>query len=248
VLAGHRFIAKQAGWAHGLVEAVSRLPPRAGLAALYGYTLCRETGCEPIVGYAAAAAIAAMLDGVSVEGLLARLPGHARSHVERALSEAEDAHVRSPSSIYAQVGLDADALSRMAALGVMHASAPRAGLQGVLQVLANAMSWAAASDYVLYTAAARQLASRTLRPHTLALAKWVGEELGALGFEAAPRTETGSWGIVSYLDLRRCPCGAASKEVAVKPLAACIEYRLVYDCCGERLGVKICTPESTRVK
>ncbi len=248
MLSGHGFVAEKAGWAKGLAEALAGLPPRAGLAALYGYALCGSEGCDPLIGYAAAAVVEAYMLGEPLDTLLAALPRHARSHVEKALSEAEDAHVRSPASIYAQVALDADALSRMAALGVAHGNKVRRGLGELLQDLAEAMSWAAASDYVLYTSTARRYASKTLRPHTLALAKWVAEELALLGYQAVPRTETGSGGIVSYLDLRRCPCGVAVKEARVKPRPDCIEYILGYECCGDRVEVAICTPESTRIK
>jgi len=248
MLPGHGFVASRAAWAKAAVEAVARLPPRAGLAALYGFSLCSSEGCDPLIGYAAAAAITARLLGAPVDSLLGALPGHARLQVERALQEAEDAHIRSPSSIYAQAGLDADALARVAALGAALPPRPRRGLGELLADLAEAMSWAAASDYVLYTGTARRLASRSLRPHTLAYAKWVAEELAALGYVAQPRTEASSGGIVAYLDLRRCPCGPAAKEVRVKPRRECITYAIRYECCGDRFEVSLCTPESARIR
>jgi hypothetical protein len=233
-------------WAKRLVSSLRRLPARVALAALYGWRLCASESCDRLIGMAAGAAVEARLLGLKVGEVLEALPRHARFHVEKALAEAEEAHIRSPSTVYGQVALDADALARMGALNAALAGA--AGMQGLLNTLAEAMSWAAASDYVLYTSAARAYASRVMRPHTLAYAKWVAEELAYLGYTAMPRTETGSGGIVSYLDLRRCPCGAAEKEITVKPLAACIEYRIAYRCCRDRLEVRLCTPESTRIR
>jgi hypothetical protein len=247
-MTGHGFVASAGPWAQRLAEAVAKLPPRIGVAALYGYRLCSSEGCDPVGGYAAAAAIAAMLAGTGYEAVVEPLPRHLRHHVEKALSEAEDAYLRSPSSIYAQVGLDADALSRMDALAAALPLRPRRGLAELLEDLAESMSWAAASDYVLYTSTARNIASRILRPHTLAYAKWVAEELQQLGFEATPRTETGSGVIISYLDLKRCSCGQADKETRVKPRRECIEYTIAYTCCGDRIEVKLCAPESTRIR
>ncbi len=228
------------GWMGPVVEAARRVP-RAGLAAGYAAALCRgEPGCavEPVV-----AATVAFVVGDS--GLLESLPRGVRVEAERLLSEAGEAYLRSPSRIGAQVLLDADALSRMGVAGLLLRGA--AGLGGVLQVFAEAMSWAAASDYVLYTRGARGLASR-LKPHTLAAANWAAEELQALGYRLRPRTETSSGGLVSYLDLVACPCGRAEKTAAVKPRRECIVYSVSYSCCGEELGFSLCTPESTRIK
>lgn len=245
---GLGFLAKEAPWLKGLLEALAGLPPRAWLAGLYGYRLCGGESCDQLLGFAAAAVVEAAALGVEPEPILGQLPRHARLQAERALSEASDAYVRSPGSIYAQVALDADALSRMAALGTAYPASNRRDLGSLLHDAAEAMSWAAASDYVLYTRTARSQASRVLRPHTLAYAKWLAEELSFLGYQLVPRTETGSAGIVSYLDLRRCPCGTPVKDVVVKPMRECIEYRVTYDCCGDRLGFKLCAPESTRIR
>lgn len=228
------------GWMKQVAEA-ARHVPRAGLAAGYAVALCRgEPGCsvEPVV-----AAVVAFVAGD--RGLLEGLPRGVRAEAERLLGEAEEAYLRSPSRVGAQVLLDADALSRIGVAGLLARGAR--GLGELLQAFAEAMSWAAASDYVLYTRGARGLASR-LKPHTLAAANWVVEELQPLGYRLRPRTETSSGGLVSYLDLVACPCGRAEKTAVVKPRSDCILYSVEYRCCGQGLGFSICTPESTRVK
>lgn len=227
-------------WMSPVVEAARRVP-RAGLAAGYAAALCRqEPGCPVEAVVAATVAFVA-----GDRGLLERLPRGVGGEAERLVSEAEEAYLRSPARIGAQVLLDADALSRMGVVGLLLGGSR--GLGDLLQVFAEAMSWAAASDYVLYTRGARGLASR-LKPHTLAAANWVAEELQALGYRLRARTETSSGGLVSYLDLLACPCGRAEKTAAVKPRRECIVYSVSYSCCGEELGFSICTPESTRLK
>ena len=170
-----------------------------------------------------------------------------RGRRQRRPYEAEEAYLRSPTGVYAQAILDADALSRMAVLG-LHTLQPASTLLGrIIAWSLEAMSYAAASDYILYTRTAKKMA-QTYKPHTLAAAKWLSEEMAELGFTLIPRTETSTAGLVAYLDLQRCPCGRAAKEARVKPLRHCIEYHLAYTCCGERIEASICTPESTRLR
>ncbi len=229
------------GWAAAALEKLARCS-RCMTAAMLATGICRGEGCDPSIAAVAAGLFTA---GSSTEP---ELPRHARHHVEAALAEAEEAHIRSPTSIYAQVALDADALSRMGILGFYSLALNASSLEKLLQVFMEAMSYAAASDYILYTRTARRLAQQLYKPHTMAAAKWAAEELQKLGFTLEPRVETGSAGIVAYLDLQRCPCGRATKEIYVKPEQRCIRYRVSYTCCSAKLVSEICTPESTRVR
>ncbi|NOZ89465.1 MAG: hypothetical protein GXO15_06025 [Crenarchaeota archaeon] len=229
------------GWAATVLEELARCS-RCMTAAVLAAGVCRGEGCDP--------SIAAVAAGLYTAGRGAGqgLPRHARHHVEAALAEAEEAYLRSPTSVYAQVVLDADALSRMGILGLYSLALHASRLERLLQVFMEAMSYAAASDYILYTRTARRLAQQLYKPHTMAAAKWVAEELQKLGFTVEPRVETGSAGLVAYLDLQRCPCGRAAKEIYVKPEQRCIRYRVSYSCCGTKLESEVCTPESTRVR
>ena len=237
-------------WLLRRVPQVSRALDGAGplgaLAASYAASICRGLNCLPEAAALAALALEAARREGRVPGWVEDLPRHLAPHVARGVEEALDAYLRSPSSPYAQAALDAEALSWMGGVSGLLASAT--GLGEMLGYLANAMTYAAALDYIIYTAPARSM-GRTLKPHTMALAKWVVEELAYHGLRAAQRVERSSAGLVGYVDILGCPCGRASKDVTVKPHRECIEYRVSINCgeCGS-YRFSVCTPESNRVK
>ena len=227
-------------------RALEAAGPLGGLAASYAASICRGPGCVPEAAALTALALVAAREEGRVPGWVERLPRHLAPHVARGVEEALDAYLRSPTSPYAQAALDAEALSWMGGVSGLLASAGSLG--EMLGYLANAMTYAVALEYILYTASARSI-GRVLKPHTMALAKWAVEELAYHGIRAVQRVERSTAGLVGYVEVLECPCGRASKEVVVKPRRECIEYRVEMGCgeCGS-YRFTVCTPESNRVK
>lgn len=221
--------------------------PHAILAAFYAARLCRLEGCSEET---AAAAALAYKKGAE-EVLKAGLPQHIAHHVRGAVEEAEEAYLRSPSSQYAMIILDADALAHIGAFTLFNISTGyAASLEALLQAALESLSYAVASDYILYTRAAKRLAS-SMKPHTLAYFNWVAEELTSLGMKARVRIESTIGGTVAYLDLETCPCGGETvKDKVVKPLANCTKYIIGFSCsgCGFSARAETCIPETTRAR
>ncbi|BES82479.1 hypothetical protein [Pyrodictium abyssi] len=226
---------------------LSGVPPRAVLAAFYAAELCRLENCSEET-----AAIAALVYSHNqADSVLDKAPQHIVHHVRKVLEEAEYAHLRSPSSQYTMVVLDADVLARIGALSLFNRFTEyQASIADMLQAALDILSYAVASDYILYTHSAKKLASR-MKPHTIAYFNWLVEELASLGIKARLRTETTVGGVISYVDLLSCPCGdTIVKEKAVKPAEKCMRYILRYTCrsCGLDVEATTCIPESTRTR
>ncbi|HIQ23754.1 MAG TPA: hypothetical protein EYH50_01735 [Pyrodictium delaneyi] len=223
------------------------VPSRAVLAAFYAAELCRLENCSEETAAIAALAYAYH----QIDSVVDRIPQHIVHHVRKVLEEAEDAHLRSPSSQYAMVVLDADVLARIGALSLFNRFTEyRASITDMLQAALDILSYTVASDYILYTRSAKKLASR-MKPHTIAYFNWLVEELANLGIKARLRTEATVGGIISYVDLLSCPCGKTIvKEKAVKPAEKCMRYILRYTCrsCGLDVKAATCIPASTRTR
>ncbi|ABM80404.1 hypothetical protein [Hyperthermus butylicus] len=225
-----------------IFESRPRLRARTLLALAYAAAICRIEGCDAT--QAAAATVAIVEPGEAD-----RLKPAYRSVADRAAEEAADAALRAPQASYTRVALDADVLSRIGAISLLTGE-PARSFSELLSVTADALSYAVASDYILYTAAAKRLASR-LKPHTMAYAKWLVEELQELGLRTILRIEAVYEGHIAYLDLLECPCGGKPEKMAtLKPLPNCVEYSVSYTCrsCDEEYGFKICIPETTRTR
>ncbi len=221
--------------------------PRRVLAVLYAYTICsRLEDCVLEASIASALYVEALMENDRLD--TSWLPSHIRVHVERALSDAEDAALRAPSSLYAQIGLDADLLARIGALSMLATRGLGAdNLRDLLAKFAESLSYAYAADYIVYTKPAKSLV-QILRPHTIAMAKWLVEELSLLGIDSSIKAERSAGGLVAYIDIRSCLGARASKLVSVKPSSNCVIFKLDYECILGNMGYKICIPETTRTR
>lgn len=221
------------------------ISPRRTLATLYASSICnRLSDCSSATGTIAGLYIEALIEGERLD--TSGLPSHIRVHIERALSEVEDAALRAPTSLYAQIGLDADLLSRMGAVSLLsRGSATR--LRDFFALFAEALSYAYASDYIVYTKPAKSLI-QVLKPHTIAMAKWAIEELASLGISASIKAERTAGGLVAYIDIHECLGSRVSKLASIKPTSNCILYRLNYECTLGTIEYELCIPESTRTR
>jgi len=228
-------------------ELLSGAPQHAVLTAFYAAKLCELENCSKEI--AAVAALACSYPRATT--IIDKLPHHIAHHVRKVLEEADDVHLRSPSSQYTMIVLDADVLARIGALSLFNQlTAYHATITDMLQAALNSLSYAVASDYIIYTQSAKKLASR-MKPHTIAYFNWLVEELANLGIKARLRTESTVGGIVSYIDLLSCPCSeTVVKDIAVKPTEKCMRYTLHYTCrsCDFNAEVSTCIPESTRTR
>jgi hypothetical protein len=223
--------------------------PRKALAAIYAHKICsnlKECRIEialPVTLYAIAT-----ISKEHVE-IIGKLPKHIQQHIERALREVEDAAIRAPTSIYAQVALDADVLSRIGALSLMLRKVQVQDISTFLGFVAEALSYAYASDYILYTKPARQMI-QILKPHTIAYAKWLIEELGLIGVTATIKADRTPEGLVAYIDLIRCLNERVFKLATLKPSRDCTRYIVEYECklLENKIRYEICVPESTRTR
>jgi len=219
--------------------------PRRILATLYSYSICNRLGdCSSATGAIAGLYVEALIEGEQLD--TSSLPGHIRVHIERALSEVEDAALRAPTSLYAQIGLDADLLARIGAVSLL-SRGPVTGLRDFFAMFAEALSYAYASDYIVYTKPAKSLV-QLLKPHTIAMAKWVVEELSSLGISASIKAERTAGGLIAYIDIHECLGSRASKLASVKPTSNCVLYRLSYECSLGAIEYELCIPESTRTR
>ncbi len=217
-----------------------KIGTRTKLAVAYAYAICRsEPGCEPREAVWSAV-------GLGMGRVPRETPPGLTSKVLSVLEEADEAAVQPPKTVLARVVLDADALSRSTILSLLAAQPPRS-LEEFLAGIGEALSYAVSLDYILYTRTARAIASR-VKPHTIALARWLAEELAQLGLKLAYRAEAVYEGHIAILDLQECPDtgGKPVREAVLKPLRNCVEYRLTYTCPTMKLEVPICIPETTR--
>lgn len=166
--------------------------------------------------------------------------------VKRYVDEALEAYMRAPANLYARVALDAEVLAHLGMVNLLYSCS--INLVEMLNKLTLSLTYAAAADYVLYTATARKLATK-LKPHTLAAVKWFSEELREHEFHIVPRLEQTPAGIIGYMDVVACPCGRAVKDITMKPRRNHIAYIIEISCgkCGE-FKYEIIVPESTRLK
>ncbi len=184
----------------------------------------------------------AFLDGIKDQ--IGELEVH--DAVKRYVDEALEAYMRAPASLYARVALDAEVLAHLGIVNLLYSCSN--DLAAMLNKLTLSLTYAAAADYVLYTAAARKLATK-LKPHTLAAAKWFAEELYEHEFHIVPRLEQTPAGIIGYMDVVACPCGRAVKDITMKPRQNHVAYIIEISCgkCSE-FKYEIIVPESTRLK
>lgn len=220
---------------------------RRALAVLYAYVICNRLGdCMAEASIATALYVEALMENDRLD--TSKLPSHIRVHVERALDEVEDAALRAPSSLYAQISLDADLLSRIGAVSILATKRlNKSNLRDLLAQFAESLSFAYAADYIVYTKPAKTLI-QILKPHTIAMAKWLVEELALIGIDSTIKAERSAGGLVAYIDIRTCLGSRASKLVSIKPSSKCVLFRLNYECVLGSMEYEICVPETTRTR
>ncbi|BEP18507.1 hypothetical protein PYJP_18590 [Pyrofollis japonicus] len=223
--------------------------PRKALAVMYAHKICSNLdGCRAEIALPVTLYTIIAIGKEHIE-ISDKLPKHIQQHIERALREVEDAAVRAPTSIYAQVALDADALSRIGALSLVLRKIQMQDISTFLGFMAEALSYAYASDYILYTKPARQMI-QILKPHTIAYAKWLIEELSLIGITATIKADRTPEGLVAYIDLIQCLNERSFKLATLKPSRNCTRYIVEYECrlLGNKIQYEICVPESTRTR